>query len=520
VTLPRLWRVLAIALPALGALIAPLPAVDLAYQLRAGADILASGTIPTTDTWTFTAAGAAWLDQQWGAQVLLAAVYQVGSWTGLVLLRAALVAISFGLLQATIRARAPGSSDRSVALVTIGAFIVAANALALRPQLIAIDLLAATLWLLAVRDRWPRAVWAIPFLALAWANVHGTFPIAAGLCGLAWLADLYDGRQAHRGGHHRMLLVGLVSAAVTVVTPFGPGVWVYVTSLASNPTIATRVSEWQPPSPLTIPGALVWLSVVAVAAVVTWRLRGLRRAALAGRPPAEPHHAGAFRATWTVPWPAILTLALFGSLALTNGRGVAWWPFVAAFVIAGWLPVEPAPRPTPPLLRRLNAVTVAILAVVGVALLPVWRPLGPAGVPLGVVSYAPQGIAAYLRDTGLSRTNVWNPQPWGSWLELAAPARTYALDSRIELFPAAIWDDADVVRAGGPGTEAVLDRWKVGVVIVEWADNTAFDGAAHAFAARWVRAYADCDGSVWVQTGPAFSRGPWKADVPLPEACP
>ena len=54
-TLPRLWVFLAVALPALAAVIANLPSVDLTYHLRAGAQILDGGGIPTTDTWTFTA---------------------------------------------------------------------------------------------------------------------------------------------------------------------------------------------------------------------------------------------------------------------------------------------------------------------------------------------------------------------------------------------------------------------------------------------------------------------------------
>ena len=75
-SLGELWTFLGVALPALAALLVPMPAVDLAYQLRAGASILAGEGIPTVDTWTFTVAGTPWLDQQWGAQVLLAGVFQ------------------------------------------------------------------------------------------------------------------------------------------------------------------------------------------------------------------------------------------------------------------------------------------------------------------------------------------------------------------------------------------------------------------------------------------------------------
>ena len=77
-SLNRLWLFLAVALPVLAAVIAPLSTVDLAYQLRAGAEIIAARALPTVDTWTFTAAGQPWVDQQWGAQVILAVVYDLG----------------------------------------------------------------------------------------------------------------------------------------------------------------------------------------------------------------------------------------------------------------------------------------------------------------------------------------------------------------------------------------------------------------------------------------------------------
>ena len=46
-----------------------------------------------TDTFTFTAFGDPWLNQQWGAQAILAAVFRVAGWTGLAVFRAALVGL-------------------------------------------------------------------------------------------------------------------------------------------------------------------------------------------------------------------------------------------------------------------------------------------------------------------------------------------------------------------------------------------------------------------------------------------
>ncbi len=139
-TLDRLWTWIAIALPALVALVVPLPAVDLAYQVRAGNEILASGALPAVDTWTFTIAGTPWVDQQWLAQVWLAVGHALGGWELLAVLRAVLVAATTGLLIATARER--GASPRTSAILAMAAFALAAPALALRPQLFGIVLFA------------------------------------------------------------------------------------------------------------------------------------------------------------------------------------------------------------------------------------------------------------------------------------------------------------------------------------------------------------------------------------------
>ncbi len=145
----RLWVVIALTLPALLSLLVPLPAVDLAYQVRAGDEILATGALPTVDTWTYTIAGAPWVDQQWLAQVLLAAGYAIGGWELLAVARAALVVLTLGLLLAAMVERS--APIRTAAVLTLVAFLLAAPALALRPQLFAIAIFAALLWCISVR---------------------------------------------------------------------------------------------------------------------------------------------------------------------------------------------------------------------------------------------------------------------------------------------------------------------------------------------------------------------------------
>ena len=80
-TLAQLWAFVAFVLPALVS-VALIEVADLAYQVRAGDIMLRTHTLIRTDSFSFTAAGHAWLDQQWLAQVLFAAVYRPFGWPG------------------------------------------------------------------------------------------------------------------------------------------------------------------------------------------------------------------------------------------------------------------------------------------------------------------------------------------------------------------------------------------------------------------------------------------------------
>ena len=161
-SLDRLWLVIAIGLPVLVALLVPMPAVDLAYQVRAGDEILRTATLPGVDTWTFTVAGTPWTDQQWLAQVALALGYRVGGWELLAVARAGLVAVALGCCIASSMAR--GAGPRMAAILALLVFALSAPALALRPQLFAIVIFAALLWLSATRHEHPRRLWAAPLL--------------------------------------------------------------------------------------------------------------------------------------------------------------------------------------------------------------------------------------------------------------------------------------------------------------------------------------------------------------------
>lgn len=468
-SLNRLWLFLAVALPVLAAVIAPMSAVDLTYHLRAGSEILGTGTIPVSDTWTFTAAGLPWVDQQWGAQVVLSAVEQTAGWTGLVVLRAGLTAIIFACLLSILRRRR--LDPRIAALLTLAAFVVAAPAMALRPQLFGMACLAVVLVIVVDRRAHPGRLWLVPIITVAWANLHGSFFLVPAVLGLAWLEDLHDGVRPR----NRALVVALVTAAAACLTPSGPLVYAYAVGLSVNPVVTARITEWQPTSLRDLPGILFYLSALAVVVLLARRGR-------------------------ETPWPTLAWLGMFFVIGVYAQRGIAWWPLGAIPAVAALLAVvgegttRPAARPDAVRSRQLNVVIAGAIVLVTLVALPAWRPVDPStGVPAATLTDAPSGITGALRELSKPGDRVLNAQVWGSWFEYALPDLRYAIDSRIEFFPAEVWDDYVAVMAGADGWQARLASWAPAWFVLEGEDPAL---EARLAEVGWEVAYRDDDGVV------------------------
>jgi hypothetical protein len=468
----RLWAFLAVALPVLATMIGSLSTTDLTFHLRAGDEFLDTGAITMVDTWTFTASGTRWLNQQWGAQVLFAGIFRLGGWTGLLLFRALLAAITFACIYAICRRR--GVNVRVAAVLTLLAFSFVAIALGFRPQAIGMAFFAILLYLVADRRAHPERLWAIPILTLVWANIHGSFFFGPLVLGLAWLEDLHD--RAPRP--HRTLLIAAVAAVAACITPFGPLVWVYAAGLSTNPQVTERIAEWVPTSVRTEPGLLFFGSVILVVLLIA--RRGQR-----------------------VPWPTLAWLGVFFAIGAYAVRGVAWWPLAAVVPVAGLIG-QPgraeAPEPaTRPMFRRLNLGIAGVFVLAGVAFLPLWTPIDPRlNAPRDFLTWAPPGITATLRNLSVPGDRVFNPQEWGAWFEYEIPTILVAMDSRIELYPAEVWEDYDGVIAGKEGWEDRLASWGVTIAVMAKRDQEMADRLA---AIGWRSVYSDKDGSIALAPG-------------------
>jgi hypothetical protein len=457
------WATLSLLVPTLIALLARMGSIDLAYHIRAGEEMLDTHVLLRHDTWLFSLpAGTAWTDQQWGAQVLFAAVYRAGGWYAETAVWAALSGLTVWFVYLACRSR--GASPRGAALLTVGGYLVAQPALGMRPQLFSLPLFTLCVWALASRRDHPGRVWLLPVATAVAANLHGSFALFPLLGGLAWIEDVARKDPDAR----RMFLVTAVTAVATLLNPFGFGAWAYVIDLSTNPVIRKTIVEWEP---VSIDGIAGWALFGSLALVIAYIAR--RRE--------------------TVPWTDLLTLGVFLFLALSAQRAIVWWGLVVPVMVAGLLPPAEARRgraesPVPAF------TIIGVLALAIVALLPWWR--SPSTQQL--VAEAPPGIAQAVGALPPG-TRVLAHQPWGSWLEFTDPHQLYFVDSRIEIVPRSIWQDYDQVAFSGAGWHDALEEWDVEAIVAKKKDWDLILPFLRADP-DWTIAHEDDDGVVFVRS--------------------
>lgn len=470
ITRGTLFTLLAVFLPAVASLLAPVLTGDISYQVATGQLMLDRGEIVDTDPFTFTVFGDAWVNQQWGASIVFAVVYDAAGWLGLLLMRASLIGVAFALVFWTCRAF---DVNRIVAsLVTMTAFVVAATNLALRSQMFGVVSFAAVLALLAWRHRHPRLLWLIPLIMVVWANTHGSFFMGWLAIGLAVLEDLVARRRLALA----TATVGLLSVLATLVHPWGLEMWRYVVELSFNPLISALVTEWQAPTLRTPTGIFFFLSLAVVLVLLLVRGRVL---------------------SW-------LQLAWLGGLALLGlmaVRNVVWWaigsaPYVARLVGGLEFRGRRVGDPALDAPRGLGYTAIAGASVVlALVALPIWRPIDAVYGPEGVVRYAPRGVTEALVAEARPGEHLFAEQKWGSWFEQALPGVPVMVDTRIELFDEEVWGDYLHVQSGRADWAEILDRWDVSLVAI-LADNGQLRPFLEADP-RWELRFADGEGAVY-----------------------
>jgi hypothetical protein len=208
--------------------------------------LVARDGLPHHDTLTVWSHGRTWVDQQWLGQLLLYWLHLVGGLRLLLLAHVVLLIAGFGLALAF--ARRSGASSRSVALVGIVALFVAIPNSVARTQTFAFLLFVVLFWFLASDARSaPRRVLLVVPLLVAWANIHGSAVLGAGLVLLWALSELVRaGRKADVWRVRlRAAALGAAAPLCLFVSPYGLSVVHYYRSIFGSGAFRDLVTEWQ-----------------------------------------------------------------------------------------------------------------------------------------------------------------------------------------------------------------------------------------------------------------------------------
>jgi hypothetical protein len=231
----------ALAIGAVAALLPVMLAPDSWMSFVDGRLIVQHG-LPHIDTLTHWTLGRHWIDQQWGAHVLL---YEVVAHLGLsAVLGLGLACVVATLVILGVAARKLGGTPTRTAPVLLLPVLASGWLVQLRAQSLALPLFAAVYAVLVLdaRSSGRRVLWVLPLLVV-WANVHGSVALGAALVALRGLQLLRRRGSRVRAG---MLVVG--APLTLLASPYGTQLISYYRLMLFHPPLASVVAEWEPAS--------------------------------------------------------------------------------------------------------------------------------------------------------------------------------------------------------------------------------------------------------------------------------
>lgn len=436
----RIWVVLAFAVVAIGAAAWPIfPADgDLFYHLASGRWIAEHHTLPATAFFSVLPAAAGWADYYWLFQLLVFALHSLAGWVALVVLRAALLLALLGVLLAHLRRSGGRIGVWQATVWTLVLLVVLPRFASLRPHLFSLLLLAAFLFVL---EHVPRALPALPVLAILWVNLHGIeYPVlllVLGAFAAPLVLDLLRPRRVPIGDERRRLTWIALASLAPLVTPHG--LRLLPLPFASVEFVRRAIAEMRPFDFSRLELQLVRGGITAESALAVLLLFAL--AALV--------HRASRR---TLPLPHLL-LAAGGALLLLRGaRFVLEFALLVVPLLASWRPRPPA---LPVAVRRLAAAALALAALLGIPNQLVTHrrwPLDEAALP--------SGVSRFLARAGDGGVVLGYPDlaGWFEWTlfpryRVFADLQAYLFDERSLFTTSAAFTDRQVLAG-------VLARWR------------------------------------------------------------
>jgi len=222
----------------------PIYEPDLWWHLAQGREAL-SGHIVRTNLFSFTHPDYRQQFTPWLFDAVGYAAWRGAGGTGIQIVQAGLLALTFGLLYGACRLRA--SAWSAAAVLAIGFFILEPRAIP-RPHLVSFAGVAACTFLIerASAQRSARPLlWGVPLVGL-WSNLHVECVFGVLLLAIYSCAEFVRPSALPRSEALRAVALAGICALATMANPYGWGLVAYLYENLSVPDVLA-IAELQPP---------------------------------------------------------------------------------------------------------------------------------------------------------------------------------------------------------------------------------------------------------------------------------
>jgi hypothetical protein len=237
------------------------------WHIKLGSDILATGTFPTVETYSYTFAGKPFIAKEWLSQIILALTFKAGGWPAVAFLTICCACLTVWLVYDALAAVL---RPHLAATITMAAVFLTSPTFLARPHMLALPI--AVFWTVrlfrAAEARQAPSFWLLALMVL-WANLHGSFTLGFVIAGLAFLHLVQEVRLGNRPLLARWLMFLALCPAAALVHAYGwQALWISVNMAGGNEAMR-YIDEWQPFSApdkrvheaalLVLIGGLLWL---------------------------------------------------------------------------------------------------------------------------------------------------------------------------------------------------------------------------------------------------------------------
>lgn len=215
---------------------------DTLWHIAVGRDIVASGVLPRSDTYSHSHFGDYWIAKEWLSQLVLYAAYGFGGFTGVSVFTAMILFVVSGQVYCAVSAYL---KPILAAVITIGAMSLSADVFVARPHIVALPIMllfVTGVWRAGEAGRAP-SFWLLPIYAV-WANLHASFTFGGLVALLSFGLFLMETRGFTSPAAKKWLAFLVLCPVVSMIHPYGyEAIWSTV-AIAESEALP-YVGEWR-----------------------------------------------------------------------------------------------------------------------------------------------------------------------------------------------------------------------------------------------------------------------------------